>query len=287
MYGAKNVKPQVLAAFTKPDFLVLWLAPFGAYLFLLLFYTFGFLKLPSSCILSSSAMLGAAVILELFQDKVRIFRRVAILLVVATLVGSFLGLYIYDVLAIFPQFYANSRLYTNVVSSELGAAVSDAGTIMFAEDSFVDVNHAVSYVIESGHRYCVAPVRDSNPSLTVEFWAVGAECCGQTGSFTCDSAMDKQARSGIVLFDNNGMFGSTSHDVYVKALRKAEATFGLTSSESPLFVRWVRQDALNTVSWEYTWKVWLALTLAALSYLGISAGMARSLYTQQPVFHPP
>ncbi|CAJ1373341.1 unnamed protein product, partial [Effrenium voratum] len=264
--GGFPPKPQVqggfLASFRQKSFWALWAPHMAVFLFLLLFYTFEFMQLPSICILLSFSFLMIAGMLFVFKHEVRTFLPAAMLLPVAVAAGSIGGLYTYDVYAIYPHFYSNARLYTDVQPSLPSGSVGDAGKLIFTPSSFVDINQSAAYVTEyhwgrskpsRGSIFCAAPVRDLHDIRQMQYWAVGVSCCSQ-GDFWCDDAKDSKAQGGIVIFDNEGFFSGSSFDEYQKAAKKAEATHHLLSVHHPMYIRWAHKDNLDKVANEYNMK---------------------------------
>uniref|UniRef100_A0A7S0F8Q1 Uncharacterized protein n=2 Tax=Pyrodinium bahamense TaxID=73915 RepID=A0A7S0F8Q1_9DINO len=267
-----------------PTFVVVWLAPFAVYMLLCFTYTFTFIRIPSVCVLLSVFFGLASAALFLMRSRGPLFLPLAFGGSVAVATGTLFGLYVYDKFAVFPRFYANSRLYANVVPSQPSAAVADAGAIVFTAESFVDGEKSVGYVTESGYHYCAAPIRDNSRAVQVEFWAVGMGCCHERGKFWCDDSEDPQARAGITVFDNNGFFDAASNkDQYIKARLKAEATFGLFSVKDPMYVRWVREDNLNMLSRQYSHKTLAILLLLSFVHLVGFLGMAFVLWKPHSV----
>lgn len=108
--------------------------------------------------------------------------------------------------------------YTDIdPMADKGQSYMDAGQMYFREYSKVDVEQMVVY---RSHRvYCAAPIlvtpvtnQDGKQdveraghfqlpqSSTVDFWAIGMDCCDQeTRSFTCGAVGDSRARAGIRL----------------------------------------------------------------------------------------
>eukprot|EP00438_Fugacium_kawagutii_P008996 Skav205043 [mRNA] locus=scaffold2506:142767:165042:+ [translate_table: standard] len=266
-----------LASLKQGDFWALWCPQFAVFLLLLFFYTFGFMKLPSICVLSSLFFLMISGVLFTFRKEGRSYFPNSVLLPVAVLAGSVGGLYVYDVYAIYPQFYSNARVYTDVLPSQSSAAVADAGKLVFTDAAYVDTNHSVSYLTERGSVFCIAPVRDPSHSKEVQYWAVGTSCCAMAGDFWCDESKNEKAKGGIVVFDNEGYFSSSSYDEFGKASRKAEATYQLLSVANATYIRWVQESNLNTVANEYTLKASLSLTACTMAYSVVSAGLAFAL----------
>ncbi|CAK0877934.1 unnamed protein product, partial [Prorocentrum cordatum] len=57
-----------------------------------------------------------------------------------------------------------------------GAQLMDAGSVMFAEGSMLDLNKSMGF--KNQEVYCVAPiVKGSGERATYDFWAIGIDCC--------------------------------------------------------------------------------------------------------------
>jgi len=265
-------------------FLILWLVPSSVFIFFCLLYTFAFLAVPSVCILASLLFGLGSLILLLARKRGPLFLPLAMASALAIGSGTFFGLYVFDQFSIFPSFYANSRLYTNVVPSQPSAAVADAGKLVFTRESFVDTQRSVSYVTERGYTYCAAPVRDSSNAKQIEFWAVGIGCCSD-GEFYCDASGERRARAGIAVFDNIGFFAASRRDNYEKARRKAESAYAIASSKDPMYIRWVREDNLDMLSRQYAAKAAIFLTVVCfahvLLFLVLTALLHRPKYLRQ------
>eukprot|EP00411_Alexandrium_monilatum_P040932 CAMPEP_0175411062 /NCGR_PEP_ID=MMETSP0095-20121207/41930_1 /TAXON_ID=311494 /ORGANISM="Alexandrium monilatum, Strain CCMP3105" /LENGTH=278 /DNA_ID=CAMNT_0016710031 /DNA_START=9 /DNA_END=842 /DNA_ORIENTATION=- len=251
----------------SPSFLVAWLLPYVVFLLLCLLYAYSFISVPSICIILSVCFAIVGFLFITVRTKGPLFLPLAVGILVSVFTGTLFGLYTYDKYAVFPKFYANAQLYTNVVPSQPAAAVSDAGKIVFTTESYVSSAQSAGFLTESGYTYCAAPVIDNNPAVMIEFWAVGMGCCDDTGRFWCDSAGDKSAHAGITVFDNNGFFDGSNFDVYQKAKEKAEATFKLISAQEPMFIRFVREDNLNMLSDYYNTRASLYLLVFCLLQL--------------------
>jgi len=272
----KNFFAPVLQVVRRKEFWYLWTPQYLVFLALLLFYTYGFMSLPSICILSSIFLLMSSGVLWVIKSEAKVLLPLSMILPIAVVAGSIGGLYTYDVYAVYPNFYSNARVYSDVVPSQTSAAVADAGKLVFSSSSFVDRNHSTSYTTERGSIYCVAPVMDPTQEPKVEFWAVGINCCSVTGTkmdFTCDAAEDKDAHGGIVVFDNNNFFSKSRFDEYTMARKKAEATFKFISTPSPAYVRWVREDNLDMLKHEYEMKTVGTLLAWSFLYALLSAGL--------------
>jgi hypothetical protein len=187
---------------------------------------------------------------------------------VAVICGASVGLYCYGTYGFFALLYDHSRVYHNVVPSTSAGSVADAGRIIFEVGAKVDQHHAVGYGGVTGDRYCAAPIRgpSTDEAAHVEFWAVGMNCCAWQGEFICDDATDAKAHSGVVVMDGPDFFGASNRDRYELTRKKAEARWGITSSQSPVYVRWVNNDNLGLLATHYRWKAWTSIALATLLF---------------------
>eukprot|EP00933_Yihiella_yeosuensis_P005948 TRINITY_DN110577_c0_g1_i1.p1 TRINITY_DN110577_c0_g1~~TRINITY_DN110577_c0_g1_i1.p1 ORF type:complete len:347 (-),score=69.69 TRINITY_DN110577_c0_g1_i1:184-1224(-) len=114
--------------------------------------------------------------------------------------------------------YNDLATYTDIdPAMDKGQTYMDAGQVYFREGSTVDRRQMVAY--RSGQTFCAAPIVGSPTrnqqgkaqaelegpiaipqSGTVDFWAVGVDCCNQaTRTFTCGQAANPSARAGMRL----------------------------------------------------------------------------------------
>lgn len=166
--------------------------------------------------------------------------------------------------------YHDMVSYVNVDPGEdVGTSFMDAGTIYFKESTYVLARKALAF--HNGATYCVAPIvrqpvqlipGQANPNVletvtgfaaprsgTIDFWAVGKDCCGNVGtdnpppSFTCGQAASHVARSGMRLLNNH------ERDMYLLAVQEWSASTGLPVRH-PLFFTWVK-DPVTEVDGYY------------------------------------
>jgi hypothetical protein len=203
---------------------------------------------------------------------------VGILTLIGVIFAVFTGSYIWESsLKNYYLFQAN-REYHNVLSTESAAARADAGVIVFDPDSIVDISKSVGF--KAGDVYCAAPIMRATQLSRVEYWAVGKDCCGARASFTCDDSTTLDARTGMVVFDHSGIWGSlitSPFDYWREAVRQAEAAYDLTSSERPLFVRWVK-NASTIESEYYNEGVLLYLCMSGI-FLLVALGLGIVFWT--------
>lgn len=162
--------------------------------------------------------------------------------------------------------YEAMASYVNVDPSvDRGQTYMDAGQIYFRENARVDTHRAIAY--QDGDIYCIAPIILENlhdddvgrghseghaatsphsktghqlpPSGTVDFWAVGMNCCEPSGlHFKCGETLNPLARSGLRV---------VRHDVrpfYVLAVQEWSAWLHLPSKH-PIFLHWVEDPLLQ------------------------------------------
>eukprot|EP00405_Crypthecodinium_cohnii_P006493 CAMPEP_0194778874 /NCGR_PEP_ID=MMETSP0323_2-20130528/69438_1 /TAXON_ID=2866 ORGANISM="Crypthecodinium cohnii, Strain Seligo" /NCGR_SAMPLE_ID=MMETSP0323_2 /ASSEMBLY_ACC=CAM_ASM_000346 /LENGTH=171 /DNA_ID=CAMNT_0039716261 /DNA_START=119 /DNA_END=631 /DNA_ORIENTATION=- len=131
--------------------------------------------------------------------------------------------------------------YLNIdPETDKGQSYMDAGTVYFKDGSHVLRSHGVSF--HNGEMYCVAPIVMGNEagsfttprSGTVDFWAVGKNCCGISGAdFSCGDSLSGMAHSGLRSLDER------SRSMYLLGVQEWSATNGIPVKH-PLFFEWVK-----------------------------------------------
>jgi len=155
------------------------------------------------------------------------------------------------------------HFYTNVVPDSSGIEYVDAGKIRFSLDSGISVNQSFGFLYD-GTTYCAAPVMSSDcassgscgcvtdacvlgsptsPART-DFWALGEDCCGDIGNFTCGAAdLNIYATTGLVLRDTAEQgVEDVSRLPYLEAVRAASDHFGLVLGDEPVLIQWGSGD---------------------------------------------
>jgi hypothetical protein len=165
-----------------------------------------------------------------------------------------IGLHCYYAYAVPLRSLIEGRSYNNVFASLPAVAFADASVISFAGNATVDTSRAIGMAnIEAGaHTYCVAPITDATTDGRAQFWAVGIDCCGHMGDFECDDA-GEGGHGGLVLpdeaQDRDALYGGLGkflapplmrRDIFLRAIRHAEAAHGVTSSMSPVLIQWTK-----------------------------------------------
>lgn len=141
--------------------------------------------------------------------------------------------------------------YFNVLPSDTAGGHSDAAAVTFASGTRVDESRTYGYldgVFGSGDVYCVAPIADRSTATdgsTVQFWAVGVNCCYQRSGFNCEDSANADAKGGIVI-DNNSVDGIN----FQRAIQGAEFAYGIYSAREHVLLKWV----LDPTSWHQ--KLW-------------------------------
>lgn len=212
---------------------------------------------------------------------------IGLLVLLAVAVGTCCGNYNYwDHLF---QYWSveEMRTYSNVMPTEPAASHPDAGVLIFSKDARVDTTRAVGHKL--GTSYCVAPILDEQNLDHVEYWAAGIDCCGSRADFSCDDAWDPDAKSGVVILDTVAQpggkapegtfrFWGKERDMYLRAIKDAEATFLLTSADNPIFVRWTASPhAMQAELWRGAMGM---LGASILIYLITSIILAVAVHTK-------
>mmetsp|Transcript_104822 Transcript_104822/g.303386 ORF Transcript_104822/g.303386 Transcript_104822/m.303386 type:complete len:379 (+) Transcript_104822:172-1308(+) len=167
--------------------------------------------------------------------------------------GALTGIYAHE-LYIRPFFAAAlGQTYHNVLASAPGDAYRDAGELHFAKSSSVRVEAAIGY--RARPTYCVAPIMDDGGAGGVPgqpvglpqgraatFWAVGIDCCGTRGEFSCGGS-----GSGItaVRAAPDGIFEHRTKE-FLKAIKQACAIGDLVAADSdPILVHILDNPSAN------------------------------------------
>merc|ERR1719160_747011 len=193
------------------------------------------------------------------------------------------------------QFFSSEygRTYTNVLPTEKADAHIDAGKIFFHQSAVLDRQNARGYLLH-GTTYCAAPIHLAGHTTpaerTAEFWAVGTNCCGETGSdFECDDAKESSAHGGVVFHDRGGqwMIMPSPYDHYNTAVQASAQTHHLLTPERPVLVRWAKdpialqEKSLGAAIGITVLSAVSALIVLVLTTLGMFIYKARRLHRLQ------
>lgn len=131
--------------------------------------------------------------------------------------------------------YENLARYQDIdTNMYLGQQLMDAGRIDFKTGTALDLGRSMGF--KNHDIYCVAPIvtkGSAEQALSVDFWAVGKNCCsGVAADFHCSGFSDPKA-SGVIR-----MMQDEDRPFYRLAVQQAEATYHMTASH-PLFFEWV------------------------------------------------
>jgi len=154
--------------------------------------------------------------------------------------------------------YNDLALYTNIdPARDKGQSYMDAGQVYFKESAIVLTSKAIAY--QNAGIYCAAPIvrqpievqgtstASQNVLLpesgTIDFWAVGQDCCDTTGqNFKCGAVGKPFARSGL------RMLRDDVRPFYMMAVQEWNAWIGLPSKH-PLFFHWVEDPIIEVDSY--------------------------------------
>lgn len=165
----------------------------------------------------------------------------------------------------------NGATYRQVSALDPSGTHGDATVLEFEPGTFVDTSRAVGYT-KAGSLLCAAPISSPGTTTTPQHWAVGIDCCGLRGSFTCDDVGNTKARSGILVDDSDGAFA--------RAVRMAESVNEIQPGlNPPLLVKWtVRPDDLLAALWSSAMALLAAASVLQLLVLSCTGHvLSRSL----------
>jgi len=154
--------------------------------------------------------------------------------------------------------FQNMASYINIDPSvDRGQTYMDGGQVYFKEGTRVEISKAIAF--QEDEIYCVAPIvqqsMDSGgdtsgkslsgnslkmpPSGTVDFWAVGINCCDPSGlNFKCGDVKNPLARAGLrELRDDTRPF-------FLMAVQEWTAWLRMPAKH-PLFFHWVQDPLLQ------------------------------------------
>lgn len=216
-----------------------------------------------------AALLGAAVVIQAARRyraelPSRAWFAVGVGLCAGFLAGYRLGNSCWYRLTVNYYNWQDMSSYINIdPEADKGQSFMDAGTIYFKDGAFVRRDQAVSF--HNGLTYCVAPIARAgvmSTGVNNDFWAVGADCCGQRGEdFSCDDSQSPLARSGLRLLDD------TRRSMYLLAVQEWAATSG-HPVQHPLFFHWVK-DPVHTVDHIYQ-SAWDGFWMHVSVFFGVS-----------------
>lgn len=183
---------------------------------------------------------------------------------IAVSFGVGLGLLNYGVL----ESWINTtflREYKGLRANTDPRSVADAGILTFADNVRLDTTMSAGYKFWF-YNYCAAPVVAEDPtSVPIHFWAVGVGCCKGRAVFTCDSAGDATAKSGVPLRKYN--IAPETADHYMHAIRMAAASNDLQVAKDVVFVTWHKDP--RTVGGDVWW--FCTVIFISLIFVGLCA----------------
>lgn len=170
---------------------------------------------------------------------------------VVTLLGLFVGFFLYYRLIVYYDRYVEMRTYSNVGGSQGVSQFSNASMFTFTKDSRLDVMRAVGYKSRwTGEVYCVAPVVDSTMTSadSINFWAVGENCCLARGAFECEDAQDSSVLSALVMLEPEDVVrpfmrwavAGNVYPRYERSIKLQEAAYATRAATNIRMLYWVK-----------------------------------------------
>lgn len=181
-------------------------------------------------------------------------------LLLAWIVGFVVGVQNYSHTQGFYDFRSLNSYSDVDVSSMRGQQLMDAGEVIFAEGTRLDLKKAMGF--KNSKTYCVVPItRGSEQLPTYDFWAVGTNCCSSTSAnFYCPGFNDKYANGGLRLMSDG------DRAFYRLAVQEAEAAYKIKAVH-PLFFEWSVDPTSTVNGWRYSaFKTYLAWVCSFFMY---------------------
>lgn len=236
-------------------------------------------------VLACGAVAGViAVVYVTSSNSAPYYLYLAVLAGVATVVGVFVGIWIFgEWMAAYWQKDVREVHY-NVLPTEPAMAHVGAAELGFSTGAKIDFAKVVGYA--AGDIYCAAPIMDDTQAVKANFWAVGINCCDQRSNFACDDSLDSHAKAGVVVFKGSSLVPS-DYKYYLAAVKEAAAAYSLVlppEPVEPMMVHWVK-DPL-AVSTRLYYKGLGSLGVAWLVYgvisiiLGVALHMSNARQTK-------
>lgn len=195
------------------------------------------------------------------------------------------------------------RDYSDLDAMAQASVYLDAGRVAFTSDAVLDDSLSVG-LRAKGHTYCAAPVLSrvaasaTGALPTVQFWAVGLDCCGARQNFYCDSAGDVRAHGGVALPtpEDEGLDALSRaifapnlfHEGYMRAVRAASTLHELQTVDVPILLRWsARPEELLSGWLASALLVWIISSAvyciaAALFWVAFQSMSGRPLWKAAP-----
>lgn len=127
--------------------------------------------------------------------------------------------------------------YFNVLASERAAGKSDATTLVFTNQTKVDMYRTFGWTdinTRHGHTYCVAPVSAGAPYEThIQFWAAGVDCCEARANFACGDALRAVVHGALVWPETSPYLSG-----FREAVAGAQALYGVTADPGFMMLKW-------------------------------------------------
>jgi len=236
------------------------LLPFCVYVLTLFVTTFTFYASPIGVMLTFIVAAGLCLVQYLFCEHCirkkapRWKKWIGVFGALAALVGMLVGIGIHYKWMLFYSKYTHMMTYTNVAPLQPALQFEDAGVLHFTSGTTVDRTRALGYRhIRSSSTLCVAPVVSGQMAATdpIVYFAVGTNCCGWRGSFTCDD-VGKGGQSGLLMLEPDKLVSPAMEwmvDEYFNfkavedAIEMQKSVYAVNIAKNHRLLRWVKDPA--------------------------------------------
>lgn len=168
-----------------------------------------------------------------------------------TIVGLFVGFFMYYQHLVYYWRYKEMRTYSNVGGIQPASQFNDGSMFLFTQDTRLDVMRSVGYKSRwTGQTYCVAPVVDSTMTNAnaINFWAIGENCCLARGEFVCSDASDSRTMSALVVLEPEDVVrpfmrwavAGSVYPRYERSIKLQEAAYATRAAKNIKMLYWVK-----------------------------------------------
>jgi len=237
---------------------------------------------PTGCVLVSCFILIACVIMGVvgiyFPHKIEVVPLITLagMCALAVVLGVVVGRLGWD--NAWRQYWWSQTgvRYEDTAASTPGPARVDAFSVGFntaATGTSVDSSRSAGY--RDGSVYCAAPVLDpvlaGQTNILVEYWAIGIDCCENSGYFECGGG--RGGSYGVKVLDDGYPCAGCHKEDFRSAVSKAEGLFGLVSAPGALMLVWVGSPGQIISKYMTRCLIWglVSLGLACLFFGALGA----------------
>jgi len=191
----------------------------------------------------------------------QLFTAIGTLTFVAVIAAPFVGAYLQNEYLDYYHSISGGIRFTRVHPGSSPTLTSGAGMLQFIPGTITDDYRTIGFV-DGGHIYCVAPVleqlTDGYPQ-TVNYWAVGVDCCHQRQHFDCGASQDPHVLTTVL---------APPQENYQRAVDEAKSVYNISSPKESQLMTFVGSvEQVQSEIWSEAVNV---VIIACAVHLGVS-----------------